>query len=1355
MWRGFRNPLQFDDIPLSVEPSAALADAFEEAYKRYARVWSSSLAFWFALLYFQRGNLFWSAVPGLLSVIFGLLQAIALYYLIGDMASADSNALLIVWWMFAVFLSSLGRSLTVQSLFYSASRCGVRWRASIMALVYRKSVRMPSVAPGGCNNLMMVDPDNFLQFSFFMHQLWTSPLQIVVCLVVLFLWMGWAAASAVLVFMLLMPLVFLSMRAIGLSRDRMMVMKDRRINKLTEIMQGIQVIKMFSWEDRMAERVRELRALEIRWIRVFAYSIAAMMILFISLPTLQSAALFSFYAILSGTLEAQIVFPALQVIGMLVWAVLELPWGLSGLMECRTSAKRLDRFMRQDELDLALTLPPNRDALADDRGRAVVLQDFSGEFFPPPAADEGGAATEAAAAATLAGSHAALPVVDGPGDLESTALEMDDAPANQFAFRRISFEVSRGRLVAVVGRVGSGKSALVQACLGELRRTAGTSTVHGQVAYVSQQAWIRNGSVRDNIIFGLPYRRGAYRRALRCCGLEADLAILAAGDRTEIGEKGINLSGGQKQRVSMARAVYADADVYFFDDVMSALDAHVGRHVFEECISGALAAKTRVLVTHQLQYLPNVDEIFVLEDGAVRMRGTYSELLASGVDLTNILTPQTANEDGEGGQSSSESSSHGGAGSLKSSTHSLRISQRNDFDVPMDVEAALRAQRLSEADLATLDEPVGWLVEDGGGLGAVGTPAAAASLRRSLLDSDDTLMDSSVLPGSPTDGVLIDEEERAVGAVGLRVYWSYLAEYGLITCTVLLLLTITIEASDVLSRGWLAVWSGREDASDRVWWYLGVYLGLTLGATVVTTFVRMLLWYAVALGAARRIHDRLLDAVLRSPLSFFHTTPVGRIINRFSKDQESVDAELPDQLSDFTLCVFASLSTIVMSSMLMPVLLLGYPLMLIVFYYLMGIYRAVIRELGRLRSISSSPLIAHFIETVDGLQSLRAFGASGALRSENCSLIDLNSRVVSIYVGANRWLGLRTDLLGFVMFFVAGVVCLLLRNYIPAEISALLLTLVLRMSGDLNWAVRSGSMLEMSMTRVERIYHYSALEPEPPRDLDNDALVAGPKWPERGLIEVQDLSLRYRPDLPLALTGVSVVIEPGMKVGVVGRTGSGKSTLTQALFRLVEPSSGRILIDGVNVHALGLRTLRSRLSIIPQDPILFSGSLRENLDPDALHSDDELWAALQCVQMDTFITAAEQGLGFELEPSGRNLSVGQRQLLCMARALVRRSTVCVMDEATASVDRHTDDLIQHMIRTEFRAATMLIIAHRLETVVDCDRVLVMDKGAAVEYDSPAALLARPESLFSQLVNSTGEENALKLREMIRVSHAST
>uniref|UniRef100_A0A674EUT3 Multidrug resistance-associated protein 4-like n=1 Tax=Salmo trutta TaxID=8032 RepID=A0A674EUT3_SALTR len=810
------------------------------------------------------------------------------------------------------------------------------------------------------------------------------------------------------------------------------------------------------------------------------------------------------------------------------------------------------------------------------------------------------------------------------------------------------------------------QSSLLSAILGELPHDKGVLKVKGQLTYASQQPWVFPGTIRSNILFGKALHPQKYEKVLRACALKRDMELLPDGDLTVIGDRGATLSGGQKARVNLARAVYQDADIYLLDDPLSAVDAEVGRHLFEQCICGILKNKPRILVTHQLQYLQAANQILVLKEGHMVARGTYSELQRSGVDFTSLLKREEEGPQAPGVETESRSpcSRTLSQNSVVSHTSSIRS------------------------------------VKDG----------------------------TEQLPTEPVQTVV--EESRSEGTIGVGLYVKYLKAGANILVHILM---FCVQAAYILQDWWLSC-----NCHDTLLTCC-VGTGLT-GATLIFGFARSLVMFNVLVKAAQSLHNRMFNSILRTPVRFFDINPIGRVLNRFSKDIGQLDAALPWTFVDFIQIFLQIIGVVAVAASVIPWILIPLAPLIIIFLFLRRYFLQTSRDVKRLESTTRSPVFSHLSSSLQGLWTIRAFRAEERFQNTFDAYQDLHSESWFLFLVTSRWFAVRLDGMCAVFVTITAFGCLLLRDQVEAGSVGLALSYAVTLMGMFQWGVRQSAEVENMMTSVERVVEYTELESEAPWETQKRP---PPEWPSQGLITFDRVSFSYSSDGPVVLKDMKAMFRPKEKVGIVGRTGAGKSSLVSALFRLAEPE-GRIYIDGVLTSEIGLHDLRQKMSIIPQDPVLFTGTMRKNLDPFSQHTDEDLWNALQEVQLKSVVEELPNKMETVLAESGSNFSVGQRQLVCLARAVLRKNRILIIDEATANVDPRTDELIQKTIRDKFRECTVLTIAHRLNTIIDSDRILVLDAGQIHAYDEPYTLLQNPDGIFFKMVQQTGRQEAVAL-----------
>ncbi|XP_063304600.1 multidrug resistance-associated protein 1-like [Pelobates fuscus] len=1104
----------------------------------------------------------------------------------------------------------------------------VKIKTSVVGLIYKKSLNLANssrrkLTAGELVNLMSSDAQQLMDLMVNLNLLWSAPFQILMAIVFLWQELGVAILAGVAVLILIIPLnAYIAAKVKQLKKSHLKS-KDQRIKLLNEILHGIKILKLYAWEPSYQKKVVDIRENEMDVLKSTGYLTTFSMLTLTCIPFLVSIATFGVYFLLddANVLTASKVFTTISLFNILRLPLFDLPTVISLVMQTKVSLDRLENFFCGEELN------PN-----------CIETNYNG-------------------------SHSV--------GFVGASLQWDKT--GPCTLKNLNMKIPEGSLVAVVGQVGSGKSSLLSAILGEMSKLEGTIQRKGSVAYVSQQAWIQNAVFQENILFGLTFNRHFYEEVLEACALLPDLELLPNGDQTEIGERGVNLSGGQKQRVSLARAVYNNADIYLLDDPLSAVDVHVGKHLFDKVIghNGLLKNKTRILVTHSLTVLPHADLVVLMEGGQIVQFGTYGDLISKRQNFADMIQVLNADTEKEG----------------LNKVESSPLKARNVKKIPQrDI-------------LAQKERP------------------------------------SFHAPKQTTIG----KEKVATGNMKMSVVMKYLQAFGWFWVFFTVIAYVGQNAMAIGQNVWLSQWTMEakliKDANE---WTelrsnkLGIYgiLGFVQGIFVCYGA------YVITRGtifASRSLHNQMLDDILHLPLQFFETTPMGQVLNRFTKDVYVIDERFHYYLRTWLNCMLDVLGTVLIIIYATPLFTLV--IIPLAFFYLLiqRYYIASSRQIRRLDGASRSPVISHFGETLLGVSTIRAYGHQERFLNQNKHVV--NENLVCYYnnVISNRWLAVRLEFLGNLMVFFAALFAVQAGDKMTSGTVGLSITYALNITQTLNFWVRKACEIETNGVAIERICEYEEMEKEAPWVLTKRPSTS---WPDQGIIEFTNYQARYRKDLDLALRDVTFQLRSTEKVGIVGRTGAGKSTLTNCLFRIVERAEGSIVIDGIDIATIGLHDLRCKLNIIPQDPVLFSGALRMNLDPLEKHSDAELWEALGMCHLKDFVQSLPKKLYHDISEGGENLSVGQRQLICLARALLRKSKILILDEATASIDMETDNLLQTTIRKAFFDCTVLTIAHRLHTVLDSERVLVLDAGKVVEFGEPQKLIQK-KGVFSKMVTEAG------------------
>ncbi|KAG0299316.1 hypothetical protein BGZ97_003779 [Linnemannia gamsii] len=1214
----------------------------------------------------------------------------------GKSPPATANGLLIA---VGIFIGTMASAIMLTSSSVDCSNMAIEARSGLIAMIYRKSLRLSPAARskatlGEISNYMAVDTESWMAAANLLPLILTLPVEIGLGLWLLYRLLGWSFLAGLAVFAVVSPIQTLFASFLHSYQKNKLKAMDNRLRLMTEILANIKIVKLYSWEEAFRKRIDLLRERELGAQRALSRVRAFLIMVFSSVNLLMILATFAVYSNFGGPdftpaeMTPQIVFVGIALFSMMSRPLGIIPLAISHIIQLRTSNHRIASFLLLEEVDPTVVERHAR--------QSYHSKDTDGnEIRSPLPAIEIENGTFAWDKESISAPTAAVAATLSPADAERQPLLAGrplspSGSVSRPTLTNIQLSILEGKLTAIVGRIGQGKSSLLSAILGEMYKLEGTVRTYGNIAYVPQQAWIVNATVRENILLGKPFDQEKYDRIIYASGLRPDIDMLPAEDLTEIGERGINLSGGQKQRVSLARAAYQDADIYLLDDPLSAVDAHVDQHLWQNLIgpSGLLKDKTRILITHGIHHLNEVDQIVVMKDGTISEAGEYQQLMKAQDAFYQLIYDFSVK---------------------RQHNHS----HSKDENTIAQVGSAINQADDSKTEATKTN---------------TNTLAGKATAKTGL-------------------GGLVGKEKVEEGRVGWRVYLDYARAVSFHRAFICLCLYGVAQACQISTNFWLRYWitaDEREGEEDRP---------------------------LCGIRSARILYNRLFTRVLRYPMSTFDTTPMGRIVNRFSSDVAAIDSVLPEQLPGFLGYASSVVGIICVIGYLTPLFLYAVPPLLLAFLIVQNYYIKTSGAIKRIISVAKSPLYQHFSESLAGVSTIRSLdGLQCQFIAENENRTDAIARTTDTFMMTNRWLTIRIQAISASVILSAAVLAVLNVDQLDSSLVGLAMTYALSLTNVAVVLVRTASDVQNQFVSVERIQEYSEKPVEAPMEVAHSHLPEN--WPEHGRITFNKYSARYREGLDLCLKDATFTVEPQEKVGIVGRTGAGKSSLTLALFRIIEAADsfwalasdpsrpelpvgdcwenfggvavGSIEIDGVDISMIGLRQLRQHLSIIPQDPTLFAGTVRENLDPFFELEESSLWEALERAHLKDFIASLPGGLSYEVSANGDNFSMGQRSLICLARALLRKTKVLVLDEATASVDIETDELIQKTIRTEFKDRTILTIAHRIKTVMDSDKVLVLENGRVQEFEEPRTLLTNPESLFYRLAEQAGELDLRRL-----------
>jgi ABC-type multidrug transport system fused ATPase/permease subunit len=1373
--KGYRQTLELQDV-WNLTPSQKAVNVLADFRKRKMK---GSLAW--KLLRFFMGTILkqgaWTIFANLFVFMPSLLLKAILEY-VEDPRSTTPNAA----WLFAIllFCCTMTKNIADNQALWIGRTMGVKIRAVIIGEIYAKALRRKagasveaakksvedSVLPkdaqqktkkkglfsfgrkkkamngndaesgnkpeskfdettqanvGTIINLMAIDSFKVSEVGAYLHFLWASvPVQLIMAVTLLYHVMGFSSFAGIVLMFLMLPINLFIARQFNKVQGEILKGTDSRINATNEVLQNIRIIKYFAWEQRFQNIVNEKRKAELKALRnrYILWSIAATV--WYGTPLLITFASFFLYTVVEKKqLTPSIAFPALSMFSLLRIPLDQLADMVAHVQECKVSLDRVDKYLNEEETS-------KYDQLRDS--------------------------TTAGTPAKIGLENATLSWSNSKTQTQDTASEAD---LDAFRLINIDVEFLIGKLNIIAGPTGSGKTSLLMALLGEMQLIEGRVYLPGgmanradlpidpetglvdSIAYCAQEAWLVNDTVKENIVFASPYDERRYRAVLKACALERDLAILDAGDQTMVGEKGISLSGGQKQRISLARAIYSSGRHLLLDDCLSAVDSHTAKHIFRQALTGPLMLnRTCILVTHNVGLtVPQADHVVVMENGKISAQGRPNDVAATGA-LGDEYKSRPASRASSRGQADDEDLGGTADGKAQEDKNKLLESKTTGSIAWSTVSMYLSAMGPWYYWIGAVS--VFFLQQIGSVSTNIWIRQWANSYQTSKAGTEDV--------GQYAAAAHLKPPTFNVGSVGRVSGWSF----------------------PQLGGGSTAA---EADGEVNVAYYLGVY-ALLGSFYILISLAREGLVFWGSLHASWKIHDRLLKAVMHAKFRFFDSTPLGQLMNRFSKDVESVDQEVAGVAIGMLHSLASVIMVVILISWITPRFLIAGVFIILVYTALGAVYINSSRDLKRLESVQRSPLYQQFGETLNGLVTIRAYGDGPRFMVDNHRRINAYNRPHIYLWASNRWLAFRVDWAGALVSFFAAAFVLLNVGAIDAGAAGLSLTYAVTFSENMLWLVRLYSDVQQNMNSVERLREYLDVDQEAASVIEESRPAAD--WPSQGAVEFKGYTTRYKAELDPVLKEVSFSVKAGEKVGIVGRTGAGKSSLALALFRGLEAEKGQIIIDGVDIGSIGLRDLREAITIVPQDPTLFTGTLRSNLDPFGLFSDEDIFKALRRVHLigsstsgtttpatSSTLTATETNVNgangsvattvdnknvfYNLDSlvseSGSNLSQGQRQLLCLARALLKNPRVLMMDEATASIDYATDSKIQETLR-ELHSSTIVTIAHRLQTIIDYDKVLVLDHGRVIEFDHPWSLINKEDGMFRGMCDNSGNMDGL-------------
>uniref|UniRef100_A0A663M6H9 ATP binding cassette subfamily C member 8 n=1 Tax=Athene cunicularia TaxID=194338 RepID=A0A663M6H9_ATHCN len=1183
-----------------------------------------------------------------------------------------------------LFFALLLQRTFLQASYYVAIETGINLRGAIQTKIYNKimqlstsNMSMGEMTAGQICNLVAIDTNQLMWFFFLCPNLWAMPVQIIVGVLLLYYLLGISALIGAAVIIVLAPVQYFVATKLSQAQRSTLEYSNERLKKTNEMLRGIKLLKLYAWEHIFHSSVEETRQKEMTSLKSFAlYTSISIFVHFILYDK-------TLMMMISADFSPSVAFASISLFHILVSPLFLLSSVVRSTVKALVSVQKLSEFLSSEEIgeehDKSSEL---RSADNHSKYQAVPLKVVNRKR---PAREDWNNYS----------SHMRRPI---------SITEADDfcvkiangfftwTPEGPPALSNIDIRIPQGQLTMIVGQVGCGKSSLLLAILGEMQKISGN--IFWSSHSVTLGAFLRSRKCASLAVsvwilrYLFCFRR--YKAVIDACSLQPDIDILPHGDQTQIGERGINLSGGQRQRISVARALYQQTNVVFLDDPFSALDIHLSDHLMQEGILKMLREdkRTIVLVTHKLQYLPHADWIIAMKDGNIQREGTLKDIQKSETELFE---------------------------------HWKTLMNRQDQE--LEKETIIERKTVLER-----------------------TNLRRTMYSREALLKDDEEDEEEVTESDDEDNLSSVLHQRA--KMPWRACGKYLSAAGILLLPLLVLSQLLKHTVMVAIDYWLACWTSAaisEKAEPElkncshcdfnhspyskvfsILCCLGIVLCLVTSIAVEWTGLKV----------TKKLHSSLLNKIILAPMRFFETTPLGSILNRFSADCNTIDQHIPATLECLSRSTLLCVSALAVISYVTPMFLIALVPLAIMCYFIQKYFRVASRDLQQLDDSTQLPLLSHFSETVEGLTTIRAFRYEAKFRQKLLEYTDSNNIASLFLTAANRWLEVRMEYIGACVVLIAAVTSITscLYSKLPSGLVGLGLTYALMVSNYLNWMVRNLADMEIQLGAVKRINGLLKTEAENYEGLLSSSQIPQ-NWPDRGEIQIQNLSVRYDSNLKPVLKHVNAHISPGQKIGICGRTGSGKSSFSLAFFRMVDTFEGRIIIDGIDIAKLPLQTLRSRLSIILQDPILFSGTIRFNLDPEKKCTDSMLWEALEIAQLKHVVKALPGGLDAIVTEGGENFSQGQRQLFCLARAFVRKTSIFIMDEATASIDMATENILQKVVMTAFADRTVVTIAHRVHTILNADLVIVMKRGVILEYDKPEVLLEQEDSVFASFVQA--------------------
>ncbi|EAS02140.2 ABC transporter C family protein (macronuclear) [Tetrahymena thermophila SB210] len=1344
-----------------------------------------------------------------------------------------------------IFFGYLLRVFFLQHSLHLTNRVGIKVLNSLNTSIYNKILKLSASSKkyydsGKTMNLVTVDSQSIFGYVMMAQNMITGPIIVLVAVAFIIYELGIIGLATPFFFFLgayLQKVV--NSRAFKLRRI-ILQWTDKRSKQLNEFFENIRIIKYYGWEEIISQRIQGIRKTETANLIQNQIIKTVVEVIMNSTPIAISLFIFGLYAGLYGDIESNTAYTIISLLNLLLNPLKMIVIVLLLQQNATTSAARINEFLSAEEQE---STSERFDYENLELGEIKIQEaSFSWDSLKSAVHNSMSKFNRRIGqkSNTIQPINANQPqIINNKNQKQNqvfTAEQVMQLEQKQFqlnaieqffsrdlmTLKNISLQIQSGEIVAIVGQVASGKSSLLLAILGEMVKTSGSLKINGQIAYIPQSPWLQNSSLRDNIIFGQPFDEERYFKVIEKCQLTVDLQnkeVFPLGDLTEIGERGVNLSGGQKQRIGIARAVYANADIYLIDDCLSALDAHVGKLIFYDIICGELEEKTVIFVTHAIHFIEDIEKIIVLKEGQIVNVGTheflqkncqeYQKLTLVNEKEVNLSDESSSNSSGSYSDDSDSDSSYeispeGSEKSLeKDEENKIKSSESAESDYQQERVKFERKDRKVRDQLEDNAEQVPDFnyVEQKGRIQNFQKSASILSKRNSrqvsrqasrqisrqnsrqgsilnkTIQSEKKKSKFSIRRSETRKSMfnlsyLVEDKYFEDSSIPASVYKRYVISGGKCATFNMFMSFLLSQAFKIISDWWIGQWSGNQYQQTNLFYMIIYFIFGFLQAIFI--YLRGYTFSLFTTNSSNVFQSRLLNRLLHTPQWWYDVTPIGKIIARTTKDQDDLDSTLPWNMKFALTNIFQLVTVIVTIGIIFPHFIALGAICFYVYFIIIKFYLITSREIKKIEASTRGPVISHFQETTNGIFIIRAFKKQEDFM--NKMLSKQRDYIVSFVNQnqCNRWVSVVTDLMGLFIVSVCAYFSVLSKTFnIVSNVSliGLALSSSFQISQIISFTLKLLADTESNMNALVRMIQLIDTNPQ---ESSWDDCKAPENWPKQGEIVFDNVSLKYRQELPQVINNLSFKIEKNQKIGVVGRTGCGKSTLTLGILRILEITFdqnneiGRIILDGQDIRELGLHELRQKIMIIPQEPVLFSGTLKENVDPFNQYSEKDVVEILKKVsiwdQLDQILEKQQDKkasviqknkpnkmsqiaseikddhiskLNLTIESGGTNFSLGQRQLICIARAIIKKPKILLMDEATASIDEMTDSLIQNLIKQELKDATVITIAHRLKTIIQYDKILVLDKGTLKEFDTPLNLINKEQSFFRNLVMENG------------------